>query len=717
MPRRTRPTLLTCLALALAPHARAQSLDLGSMGGPDLGERSAFVGRSSFYERAGDELFADAGGWTDTAGATTLASDTSLGVLARAYMRWMCARMLSGENARNAAADHRMVTGRLLSDAMDPFDAIVASFVADAGAVHAGDADPETSARYALRRAALRAFVLRARASFGTPESVQPVGFTIRSLDNALRPVIGELTPLLTDDQRALVARAWGRSLPDDAGSSDVPPGAMDRAGRSLVHADESRRLRALASRARASAELVRAIDDGLYGQAELRTATAIEGLTGAERGSAERFLAKMRALGPLLEIVAALSADASDGARAQLNVLAEDAVRAVCSDGGSVGGSDDPLVDAMGVCVRALRVALDRRALEEPERMTGNTRRAWLLMHAEQSDREEALVADLRDLIARPSRVTSTALVSSVVRTRTGYERLLAIRMCDDWLDELREGGRLARLLGPTISQRSRNLMIFTLRDRIRDAADRDVREGAIDDLNLLRARAELFGRTDLEDALARDEPRWLDETLGSRLSSAMDDARSAWVGAWVDDDAGERARWAERLGILTRARDMVALAERIDADAAAWCARVPTCPIPADASVPLRDRVRGLASGAVRAALSDDPTTDADDRDVRARLTAAEDGSSGARALLDLGAIVPSGMPSLGDPLVRLIACAGVLAPGDHPARVHRHDVASYVRWLHELRHSRSASDREAILAHLDEVGADVSARLSGE
>ncbi|GAB4555276.1 MAG: hypothetical protein Tsb0013_18040 [Phycisphaerales bacterium] len=710
-----RPTRVIAALLLLAPAAGAQTLDLGSMGGPDLGERSAFVSRVSYYQREADTQFALGASWSADADRATLESDSALAARAKGHLRWLCARALSGEGARNAAADHRMVVGRLLSDAMGSFDARVDVFVEAAHRVHAGGADAIDTELYRSRREALSAFVVRMESAFGTPPDPTPMGFTIRSFDNALRPVLGELTGLLNPTECRRLAEAWART--DAAPSSSHYDPALARARRSIAHHAETDRVHTLVHEASVALGLIRTVDAELFAEAQRHVESAIRVLHHAEEDTQpERVLSRVIGAGRVLGAIAPLRSGADRASTQTLDALAEDAVRAALSADTFGARPDDPLINAMDVCVRALAIAHNRRTLSEPARMNGDTRRAWLLMHAEQGDREAALFEGLRDLIARPSRVTSPALVSSIARTRAGYERLLAIRMSDDWLDELREDGRLTRLLGPTISQRSRDLLIFTLRDRIRDAADRDVRDRAIDDLNTLRARAELLGRTDLEDALARDEPAWLGETLGERLAQALADARSAWVQAWVDDDADERTRWAERLGILTRARDIVALAQHLDDPSVVRRgASVPTCVLPDDAWLPLRDRVRGLASVSVRTALRDDPSTDQDDPDVRADLTAAEDRTAGALALLALGRLAKEGESGFEDPLVRLLAACAVLPPADHPARVYRHDVASYVRWLHELHHARNTGDREAILAHLDEVGADVSARLS--
>ncbi len=724
-------THLAILTLAFSGTlAGAQTLDLGSMGGPALGDRSIFVTRASYYEREAERLYAMSSGWDASADEVELEQDLEIAIRARATMHALCARTLVGENARHAAEDHRMVIGKLIAEAMVPFEARVQGFEEAALRVHTRDADAIDLTVYARRRAALIAFVTRCEEVLGTQREPYPMGFTIRSLDNALRPAFAELVPLLDDAERALLMTAWDRAgvspgvraLRDGVGDPDAAKAswdALERLERSTTHTSEARRLARLARDAHAALGTLVLVEASLQETGARVYTDSMDALLSATGGGdAEGRLHHLIAMGDVLAMLGDLRVGTERTSLEALDGLAQDAVRAALTAPSNMPGGNDPLVRALEVCERALRIARDRRTLAEPERMTGHTRRAWLLMHSEQSDREAALIDDLRDLVAKPSRVTSPALVSSIARARTGYERLLAIRMSDDWLDELREDGRLAVLLGPTVNQRSRDLLIFTLRERIRDAADKDVRERALDDLNALRERAERLGRSPIEDGFAESLPQWMGEGLGERLAEGLARARASWVQAWIDEDTDARTRWAERLSILVRARDLVVLAERLDdASLAERSASIPSVLWPKRVGEPLRDRVRGLASGALRTALDDDPSTTDDDTDVRARLTLFEDRCASAEALESLAALGARTSDPIDDDFVRLLAVVGVLAPLDHPARRYRHDIASYVRWVHELHSARNSGDREAIVSHLDEVGADVSARLSGD
>lgn len=720
-----RPFRAIPLALLLSATSMAQTLDLGSMGGPDLGDRSVFAVRASDLSREAEALYAQTDGWDDLSVATR-ASDAALAFRAGATMRFLASRLLEGENARQGAADRRMVTGLLIVKAIPSFDARVQRWIDDAAAVHDGSADVEAYARYAHTRAVLVRFVRTHDARFGTPGRTEPLGFTVRSEELALRPTLSTLLGMLDDGETALVARAWHsrgsdtgvreqRDVSERSASTDGFWHALERAETSPAYRTEARRLAMLAREAQEGVASFALVDPEVAALGEEALGAAIGGALGASGGSESRAaLRRLAGAGRVLRAIAPLRADADRDLLGALDALAEDCARFALASPQGAPSQADGLLDAFDGCVRTLALFADRRALDEPVRMTGHMRRAWMLMHTEQADRELSMIAELRRVVASPRLLTSPAYVSSLSRTRRGFERLQGLQRSDAWLDELRQDGRLAALLGPTVSQRSRDLLIFTLRDRIRDAADKDVRERALDDLNALRERAEAYGLDAAEEALARDAISWLGDELGPELARALASARTNWVQAWVDDDTPSREHWSSRLGILTRARDMVALAITLEDPSllektSAW----PGVLWPEGAGRPLRDRVRGLARGAVRSALRDDPSTTDDDEDHRARLTVFEDESAGAAALVDLAALIPDDARTIEEPFVRLMAARAVMLPRDHPAYTERDDLGSYVRWVHELLGSERR-DREAILLHLDEVGADLRSRL---
>ncbi len=726
----TRSALTAALSLALlAPESPAQILDLGSMGGPELGGSSYFEARAQELESVWSPPVA-------SAPPGTLEADRALAERFLAHARWLAIRHLRSGDLDGAIGDYMPVVGEALARALPQLRTEADAFVDNARAIRSGGS-AEAWADYERRRNALAGFVRSTERAFGTPDEPKPLGATLRAARAQLRSVVMHLGPLMTSDQAQFVGLVWEPATPlptvtKTTESLSLSPSAANDAAaleslaalaaaeRSEAHRAEAQRLASLIARAVRGARLVRTLGDEEWTasvQGALERACA--GLDAPdERRRAAHTLERLASLGSIAEGVALLRTGRTPRDTETLSGIMEDFTRAVTAPGGPAVVTRDELLDAMQLVERSFVIASRRRALTEPQRMTGAMRRAWGLIQTEQAEREELMFTEVRRLAFSPQRITSPGVISSVAQARAGLALLEGLRSADDWLDELRDRGRLAVALGPRVSQRQRDLLVQRLRASIRDAADRDEREKALELIADLRERSRRLGKDGYEGTFAE-----LGEQEGA-LVERMDAARAAWVEALIDEDDTARDRALEHLAILVRARDLrtkALFARKLNEEnPRAFSRELWSTPAPfwSEAGVEaIADRAHAHAQAALRAALTDDPNDEEDDAVVRARLKSLEDEAAPAEALVRLTERDIVRAPTPADPLRELVQTLGFVPPADHPLERVRHDLASMQRWVYELGHAealRSSGLSADILTHLSAVSADLVGRL---